>query len=104
MKADTRPTEIVVRVIAKDGKFLGDDIGGALVTLRDVHTGELLASGATSGGSGPVEVMCQARQRGTPIPTGSGATAASLFKVILNMDKPRLIEFTALGPLAAHGS
>ena len=99
-----QPTEVVVRVIAKDGKFLGDDIGGALVTLRDVHTGELLASGATSGGSGPVDVMCQARQRGTPIPTGSGATAASLFKAKLNMETPRLIEFSALGPLAAHGS
>ena len=99
-----QPTEVVVRVIAKDGKFLGDDIGGALVTLRDVHTGELLASGNTSGGSGPMQVMCQARQRGTPIPTGSGATAASQFKVTLYMETPRLIEFTALGPLAAQGS
>jgi hypothetical protein len=42
-KQTSQPTEIVVRVIAKDGKFLGDDIGGALVTLRDVQTGELLA-------------------------------------------------------------
>jgi hypothetical protein len=99
-----QPTEIVVRVIAKDGKFLGDDIGGALVTLRDVHTGELLASGNTSGGSGPVEIMCQARQRGQPIPTGTGTAAASSFGVTLGLAKPRLIEFTALGPLAAHGS
>ena len=39
------PTQIDVRVIAKDGKFLGDDIGGALVTIHDVATGELLARG-----------------------------------------------------------
>lgn len=103
-KQSAQLTEIVVRVIAKDGKFLGDDIGGALVTLRDVRTGELLASGATSGGSGPVEVMCQSRQRGTPIPTGSGTAAASLFKATLYMETPRLIEFSALGPAAAQGS
>jgi hypothetical protein len=28
--------------VAKFGKYLGDDIGGALVTIHDVHTGELL--------------------------------------------------------------
>jgi hypothetical protein len=104
MKADSRPTEIVVRVIAKDGKFLGDDIGGALVTLRDVHSGELLASGNTSGGSGPVEVMCQTRQRGQPVPTGTESGAASSFNTVLNLAAPRLIEFSALGPLAAQGS
>jgi hypothetical protein len=103
-KQASQPTEIVVRVIAKDGKFLGDDIGGALVTLRDIQTGELLASGPTSGGSGPVEVMCQARQRGTAIPTGSGADGASAFKVTLDLEKARLIEFSAVGPLAAQGS
>jgi hypothetical protein len=47
------PTRITVRVIARDGKFLGDDLGGALVTIRDLHTGDLLASGRTQGGSGP---------------------------------------------------
>ncbi len=45
-------TQIDVRVIAKGGKYLGDDIGGALVTVQDVQTGELLAKGTTAGGSG----------------------------------------------------
>ena len=49
-------TQIDVRVIAKDGKYLGDDIGGALVSIHDVRTGELLARGRTSGGSGQSEV------------------------------------------------
>ena len=35
MKVSTR---ITVRVIARDGKFLGDDIGGASVTIRDAQT------------------------------------------------------------------
>src|ERR1044072_4661167 len=44
-------TQIDVRVIAKGGKYLGDDIGGALVTVEDVRTGGLLARGTTSGRS-----------------------------------------------------
>ena len=43
-------TQIDVRVVAKGGKYLGDDIGGALVTVQDVQTGELLAKGSTAGG------------------------------------------------------
>ncbi len=38
-----------MRVIARGGKFLGDDIGGAQVTIRDVLYGELLAFGRTQG-------------------------------------------------------
>ena len=31
-----KQTQITVRVIAKDGKFLGDDIGGSLLDFMDV--------------------------------------------------------------------
>ena len=41
-----------MRAIARDGKFLGDDIGGALITVRDAWTKELLAQGVTTGASG----------------------------------------------------
>src|ERR1700722_3897065 len=64
-------TKVFVRVIARDGKFLGDDIGGAAITIRDAHTRELLAKGTTSGGSGlngPGGVMCASLRRGEPIP------------------------------------
>src|SRR6476620_132988 len=63
------PTTITVRVIAKGGKFLGDDIGGAQVTIRDAQTGELLASGTTQGGSGnTAEIMQTCRERGIGLP------------------------------------
>jgi hypothetical protein len=97
------PTAISVRVIARDGKFLGDDIGGALVTVRDAATKELLAQGTTSGGSGPNApdgVMCVRLRRGQPLPT----TAASAFNLCLDLDGPRRIEVTAYGPLAARQS
>jgi hypothetical protein len=96
-------TQIAVRVIARDGKFLGDDIGGALVTIRDARTRELLAQGVTSGGSGPNDaggVMCVALRRGQPIPNAG----ASEFLATLDLAAPRLIEVTAFGPLAARGS
>jgi hypothetical protein len=94
------PTEIDVRVIAKDGKYLGDDIGGALVTIHDVHTGELLARGTTSGGSGLPNLMdiCVSRAQVLPI------DEASVFKASLDLNEPRLIKVTAYGPLAAQQS
>jgi hypothetical protein len=97
------PTRISVRAIARDGKFLGDDIGGAQVTVRDAWTRELLAQGVTRGNSGPNEpdgVMCVSLRRGQPLPD----TGASVFEVCLDLDRPRLLEFTAYGPLAARQS
>jgi hypothetical protein len=94
------PTQIEVRVIAKDGKYLGDDIGGALVTIHDVHTHELLARGATSGGSGQQNLMdiCVTRSEVLPV------DGASVFTASLDLAEPRLIRVTAYGPLAAQQS
>jgi hypothetical protein len=90
------PTCITVRVIAKDGKFLGADIGGSFVTIRDVMTGELLAKGYTVGDSGnTTEIMNTPRTWGTPIPTDS----ASGFTAQLALDEPVFIEVTAYGPI-----
>ena len=91
-----KQTQITVRVIAKDGKFLGDDIGGSLITIRNVQTGELLAKGYTRGGSGnTTEIMQTARLWSQPIPTDE----ASDFTARLDLDEPCLIEVTAYGPL-----
>lgn len=43
--AAAEPTEIVVRVIGKDSMFIGTNMGGMRIALRDAHTGELLANG-----------------------------------------------------------
>ncbi len=42
-------TSILVRVQARGGKFLADDIGGAEVTVRDAQTGEWLGGGLAQG-------------------------------------------------------
>ncbi|HKP35573.1 MAG TPA: hypothetical protein VJT71_01855 [Pyrinomonadaceae bacterium] len=94
------PTQINVRVVAKFGKYLGDDIGGALITIRDVHTRELLAQGTTSGGSGIKKLM------GIPVTRAQVLTTeeASVFTATLDLDQPRLVKVTAHGPLAAQRS
>ncbi|MBI4903462.1 MAG: hypothetical protein HY820_07500 [Acidobacteria bacterium] len=97
------PTKITVRVIARDGKFLGDDIGGAHVTIRDAATGRILSEGETAGGSGPNGpggLMCAALRRGQPLPD----TGASSFTAWLPLAAPQQIEVTAFGPLGARGS
>jgi len=93
-------TRIDVRVIAKGGKYLGDDIGGALVTVEDVRTGELLAEGTTAGGSGEQKLMGVRVTRSEVLPV----EGASLFTASLELERPRLIRVKAYGPLAAPQS
>ena len=50
--AQAEPTEIVVRVLGNDSKFVGTSMGGMRVTLRDAQTGEILATGLTQGATG----------------------------------------------------
>jgi len=99
------PTNITVRVIARAGKFLGDDIGGAEVTIRDVRSGELLAHGRTHGGSGPASLMSAPLTRTQPIPVADPPdNDACRFDATLSLETPRLVEISAFGPLAAPQS
>ncbi len=99
------PTKITVRAIARGGKFLGDDIGGAEITIRDVRSGEIFATGRTHGGSGPAGVMTTAITRTQPIPVSDPpSNDACRFDATLNLDEPRLIEISAFGPLGGQQS
>lgn len=91
------PTKIDVRVMAVGGKFLGDDIGGALVTITDARTGELLAEGNTQGGSGSAKLMNVCINRSDVWPVED----ASVYSAVLDLDKPKLLKISAYGPLAA---
>ncbi|MEY4708307.1 MAG: hypothetical protein RJB58_2030 [Pseudomonadota bacterium] len=51
------PTTIVIRVLAKDAKFVGTDMGGGQITLRDAASGELLAQGLVEGATGSTPVI-----------------------------------------------
>lgn len=89
------PTEIIVRVIAKDAKFIGTGMGGVQVTLRDADSGEVLAQGLTAGGTGSTpRIMTEPHG---PRDVLSDADAAK-FSAIIDIDRPRRITVTATGP------
>lgn len=90
-------SQLAVRVIAKGGKFLGDDISGATVTVRHAQTGELLASGQTKGGSGDLwNIMINPHTRTEPIPDTGASIFLATIKSSTNTPIPLLI--TATGP------
>jgi hypothetical protein len=90
-------THMDVRVIAAGGKFLGNDIGGAEVTVRDAVTGELVAHGRVRGDSGGNDIMGHPRTWGTPVPVQD----SSVFRVKVPLDQPRLFDLSAFGPLGS---
>lgn len=95
--AHADPTEIVVRVISKDAKFIGTSMGGMSVTLRDGQTGEILATGVTRGGTGDTNrIMHQDGGRRAQMADDSAAN----FMTTLDLEEPRLLEVEAYGPLA----
>jgi hypothetical protein len=90
------PTEIVVHVLSKGSKFIGTSMGGALVTLEDAMTGELLAHGYTQGGTGDTRLIMEERHTThTPVSTEDAAQ----FKAVLDLKRPVLLRVTAQGPM-----
>jgi hypothetical protein len=99
--ANAEPTNITVRVISKDAKFIGTSMGGALITIHEEATGELLAKGRTEGGTGDTSlIIMQDRKRGVPISTGNAAK----FDAVLDLATPRQLRITAFGPMAQRQS
>ncbi len=94
--AQATPTDITVRVKTKDAKFLGSSMGGALITLTNADTGELLAKGVTAGGTGNTKLIMKTPvTRGVPI----ADEKAAKFAATIDIDEPTLIKVTAFGPL-----
>lgn len=88
-------TQVTVRVLARDAKFVGSSMGGMRITLRDADTGKLLAEGKTEGDTGETgRIMRRPRARGEGI-----AADAAAFTTTLDLDRPRRVEVTAEGPL-----
>ena len=90
------PTHITVRVIAKNAQYVGDLIEGAFVTIADADSGEMLAQGKTIGNAGnPKRTMQTPRKRGEPM----AAEGDAKFVATLDIDEPRFLQVTAVGPL-----
>ncbi len=96
--ADKVPTKITVRVVSKDAKVIGSGVGGALVRIKNLETGEILAEGKQEGGTGDTDrIMVHPRQRGETV---YGTPSAALFQAEIPLNKPTQIEIYAEAPLS----
>jgi hypothetical protein len=90
-------TKIMIRAVARDAKVIGQHVGGARITVRDVATGEILAQGMQQAGTGDTDViMKKPHTRGMSV-YGAGDTSG--FLAVLHLDKPTVVEISAEGPL-----
>ena len=88
---------MVVRVVGNHGMPLGDTVGGAAVTIKNVETGAILASGTQTGPTGDLRAIMQ-----TPrLPTEQifNAKDSASFTAELTLSKPTVVEVTGEGPL-----
>ena len=90
-------TKITVRAVSRDAKVLGDAVGGARITVRELATGKVLASGVQAGGTGDTaRIMQTPRERHAKI---YGTPGAASFTATLALTSPTRVEITAEGPL-----
>jgi hypothetical protein len=105
----TTAASITVRVQSLNGKFLGDDIGGAHVSIRDVRSRKVLAEGVTRGDNGELSTNWEpGALLATVLTDGKIPTAVWLhprsktaaFTASLDIVQPTELEITVYGPLA----
>ncbi len=93
-----QPTTVLVRVVAHGAMVLGRDVGGARVTITDVATGRILATGLQQGNSGDLnQIMRTPRIMEEPIYSSRPSAA---FTATLDLQQPMFVEVSAEGPLA----
>jgi hypothetical protein len=99
-------TSITIRPAARGGKFLGPDAAdangnSAVVLVRSLVDGEILALAPLNGGSGPCQMM-QPFSRNQPIPTAVTSPPATVSYVLqLDISEPTPLELAVLGPLSS---
>ncbi len=92
---EAQETELMVRVRSKDAKFIGSSIGGAKIFIKNAETGELLASGMTSGSTGNTKlIMEEAHSRNQRL--SDEETAG--FLATLDLEAPVFVTVEAYAP------
>ena len=95
---EPKPTTILVRVVAHGSMVLGKDVGGARVTITDVASGQILASGLQQGDAGDQnQIMRTPRLMGEPL---YSSRASAAFTTTVELTHPILVDIDAEGPLA----
>lgn len=89
------PTKVVVRAKAKDAKFIGSSVGGAMVIIREATTGEILAKGLTAGSTGNTGlIMRTARERYQSIADERTAK----FEATIDISAPTFVTIEVMAP------
>ncbi len=97
-----QPTMVLVRVVAQGAMVLGHEVGGARVTITDVASGHILATGLQQGEAGDQnQIMRTPHLMEEPIYSSRPSAA---FTATVQLQKPTLVEISAEGPLAYPAS
>ncbi len=95
-------TTLLVRIVAHGGMVLGSAVGGARVTITDIGTGQVLATGLQQGEAGDQnQIMRTPHMMEDPI---YSTRPSASFTTTLELQKPTLVEISAEGPLAYPSS
>ncbi|MEQ1626774.1 MAG: hypothetical protein ABL965_05245, partial [Nitrospira sp.] len=95
---ESKPTTILVRVVAHGSMVLGKDVGGARVTVTDVASGQILATGIQQGDAGDQNQIMRTPRLMEEAHYSSRPSA--VFTVTLDLVTPTLVDIAAEGPLA----
>ncbi len=99
---DPKPTTILVRVVAHGSMVLGKEVGGARVTITDVASGQILATGIQQGDAGDQnQIMRTPRLMEEP---HYSSRPSAVFTATFDLLTPTLVDMTAEGPLAYPAS
>src|SRR4030042_2130312 len=94
--AEKVSTKMIVRVVSKDAKVIGSGVGGALVRIKNLETGEILAQGKQEGGTGDTDrIMVQPHKRGETL---YGTPDAAFFQAEIPLEKPTQVEIYTEAP------
>ncbi len=97
LQAGQIPTKIRIRAVSRDAKVIGENVGGARITVLNAETGEILSRGIQLGGTGDTElIMIKPRSRGGRVYDTDGS---AFFETTLVLERPTRIEVQAEGPL-----
>ncbi|MGA6826534.1 hypothetical protein ACO9S2_02850 [Nitrospira sp. NS4] len=95
---DPKPTTVLVRVVAHGSMVLGKEVGGARVTITDVASGQILASGLQQGDAGDQNQIMRTPRLMEEAHYSTRPSAA--FTATLDLVRPILVDIAAEGPLA----
>ena len=99
---DPKPTTILVRVVAHGAMVLGREVGGARITITDVDTKQILATGIQQGEAGDQNQIMRTPHLMEEAVYSSRPSAA--FTTTLELRRPTLVEIAAEGPLGYPAS